>query len=64
MSGLDLLKKIRGIDELKEIPFLMITARAEQGNVISAVKENVSHFIIKPFSSQTLREKINIIFAK
>ncbi|MCY4524081.1 MAG: response regulator [Halobacteriovoraceae bacterium] len=64
MSGIDLLKKVRAKDELKEIPFLMITGRSEQRNVVSALKEKVTHFIIKPFSSKTLREKIDKIFTK
>ena len=62
MSGLDLLKKVRETDALKSTPFLMITAEAEQGNVVIAVKAGVSNFIVKPFSAQTLKEKINKIF--
>ena len=62
MSGLDLLKKMREIDSLKDLPFLMITAEAEQGNVVIAVKAGVSNFIVKPFSAQVLKEKIDKIF--
>ena len=57
MSGLDLLKKMRATDEFKKTPFLMITAEAEQGNVVIAVKAGVSNFIVKPFSAQVLKEK-------
>lgn len=64
MSGLELLKKVRSSDELKELPFLMITAEAEQGNVVVAVKAGVSNFIVKPFSASTLKEKIDKIFNK
>lgn len=62
MNGLELLKKMKDVDELKETPFLMITAEAEQGNVLVAVKEGVSNFIVKPFSTQLLKEKIQTIF--
>tara|TARA_B100000029_G_scaffold114067_1_gene106535 strand:+ start:1334 stop:1732 length:399 start_codon:yes stop_codon:yes gene_type:complete len=62
MSGLDLLKKMRSTDEFKKTPFLMITAEAEQGNVVIAVKAGVSNFIVKPFSAQVLKEKIDKIF--
>ena len=62
MSGLDLLKKMRATDEFKKTPFLMITAEAEQGNVVIAVKAGVSNFIVKPFSAQVLKEKIDKIF--
>lgn len=62
MSGLDLLKKMRDLEEYKKLPFLMITAEAEQGNVVIAVKAGVSNFIVKPFSAQVLKEKIDKIF--
>ena len=64
MSGLDLLKNIRETDHFKTLPFLMITAEAEQGNVVIAVKAGVSNFIVKPFSAQVLKEKIDKIFNK
>jgi two-component system chemotaxis response regulator CheY len=62
MSGLDLLKKVRDTEELKALPFLMITAEAEQGNVVIAVKAGVSNFIVKPFSAAVLKDKIEKIF--
>lgn len=62
MSGLDLIKKIRETEHLKKLPFLMVTAEAEQSNVVIAVKAGVSNFIVKPFSAVTLKEKIDKIF--
>ena len=62
MSGLDLLKNVRSTPGLEKLPFLMITAEAEQGNVVIAVKAGVSNFIVKPFSAQVLKEKIDRIF--
>jgi two-component system chemotaxis response regulator CheY len=64
MSGLDLLKNVRSTQGMEKLPFLMITAEAEQGNVVVAVKAGVSNFIVKPFSPQTLKEKIDKIFNK
>ena len=64
LNGLDLLKKIRATENLKATPFLMITAEAEQGNVVVAVKAGVSNFIVKPFSAQVLKEKIVKIFGQ
>ncbi len=62
MSGLDLLIKIRETENLKATPFLMITAEAEQSNVVKVVKAGVNNFIVKPFKPDTLREKIDKIF--
>ena len=64
MNGLDLLKKIKTLDSTKEIHFLMITTESEQGNVVVAVKEGVSNFIVKPFSTQILKEKIDKVLEK
>ncbi len=65
MSGLDLLKAIRGNDNAskKDIPVLMVTAEALQENIVMAAKEGVNNYIIKPFDAKTLAEKIDKIFA-
>ena len=64
MTGLELLKVIRADDALKHIPFLMVTAEAQQENIIEAVKSGVSNYIVKPFTAETLSQKINQIFIK
>lgn len=64
MTGLELLKVIRADDALKHIPFLMVTAEAQQENIIEAVKSGVSNYIVKPFTAETLSQKINQIFSK
>lgn len=64
MSGLELLKAVRSDKQLADIPFLMVTAEAQKENVIEAVKAKVSNYIIKPFTAETLAEKINQIMNK
>jgi two-component system chemotaxis response regulator CheY len=64
MTGLELIKVIRCDDALKHIPFLMVTAEAQQENIIEAVKSGVSNYIVKPFTAETLSQKINQIFNK
>ncbi|OPY04396.1 MAG: Chemotaxis protein CheY [Syntrophaceae bacterium PtaB.Bin038] len=61
MSGLDLLKAVRADDELKALPFLMVTAEALKDNVVAAVKAGVSNYIVKPFTAEVLNEKIEKI---
>jgi two-component system chemotaxis response regulator CheY len=58
MSGLELLKAVRGDAELAKTPFLMVTAEALQDNVVAAVKAGVSDYIVKPFTAEVLNEKI------
>jgi two-component system chemotaxis response regulator CheY len=64
MTGLDLLKAVRADEELKQTPFLMVTAEALQDNVIAAVKAGVSNYIVKPFTAEVLNEKISKILDK
>jgi len=64
MTGLELLKALKADDALKHIPFLMVTAEAQQENIIEAVKSGVSNYIVKPFTAETLSQKINQIFSK
>jgi two-component system chemotaxis response regulator CheY len=63
MTGIELLKSVRGDPKLAHLPFLMITAEAEKENIVEAVKSGVSNYIVKPFTAQTLQEKLNKIFA-
>jgi len=62
MSGLELLKVVRTTEEWKGLPFLMITAEGQKEHVVEAVKHRVSNYIVKPFTPETLMEKINKIF--
>ncbi|HCS50918.1 response regulator [Rubinisphaera sp.] len=56
MNGLDFLKEVRQIN--KTIPFLMITTEAERGNVVSAIQAGVTDYVIKPFTQDALRKKL------
>ena len=64
MSGLDLLKAIRSDEKLKSIPFLMVTAEAKKENIVIALQSGVNNYIVKPFTTETLKEKIDEIFSK
>ena len=62
MSGLDLLKAVRADENLKPIPVLLVTAEALKENVVEAVKAGVNNYVVKPFTAETLKEKIDAIF--
>ncbi|MBU0995529.1 MAG: chemotaxis response regulator CheY [Proteobacteria bacterium] len=61
MTGLELLKRVRSDDALKEIPFLMVTAEAQKQNVIEAVQAGVSNYVVKPFTAEAISEKLQKI---
>ncbi len=62
MTGLELLKEVRADSELANTPFIMVTAEAQQDNIILAVKAKVSQYVVKPFTAEPLGEKIEKVF--
>jgi len=62
MNGLDLLKAIKADAALKDLPVMMVTAEAQQQNIVVAVKAGASNYIVKPFTAEVLEEKISKIF--
>lgn len=58
MSGEEFLALVRGNEDYKCIPFIMVTAESFQENVMAAIKLGVSNYIVKPFSAEQLRNKI------
>lgn len=58
MNGYELLTAVRGNASLKTLPFLMITAEGEVKNVKMALQAGVSGYILKPFTAEKLKEKL------
>jgi two-component system chemotaxis response regulator CheY len=63
MPGIELLNQVRSDDQLRGIPFVMVTAEAKKENILEAVKAGVSSYIVKPFTAETVSEKLKKIFA-
>jgi two-component system chemotaxis response regulator CheY len=64
MTGIDLLRAIRGDARLAKLPVLMVTAEAQRDQIIEAAQAGVNGYIIKPFTAVTLKEKIDKIFQR
>ena len=62
MTGIDLLRNIRADAALRGLPVLMVTAEAKKENIIEAAKAGASGYVVKPFTSATLDEKLSKIF--
>ena len=63
MTGYELLKKVRAENSISKTPFIMVTAESKTENVIAAKKAGVNNYIVKPFNAQTLKGKIDAVFA-
>jgi two-component system chemotaxis response regulator CheY len=64
MTGYELLREVRADPGLAKTPFIMVTAESKTDNVIAAKKAGVSNYIVKPFNAQTLKSKIEAVFAE
>ncbi len=64
MPGIEMLRAIRADEKLKHIPVLMVTAEAQKENLIEAIQAGVNNYVVKPFTAETMQEKINKIFNK
>lgn len=64
MTGIELLRAVRADERLKDLPVLMVTAEAKKEQIVMAAQEGVNGYIVKPFTAQTLKEKIEKIFER
>ncbi|MBY0470023.1 response regulator [bacterium] len=61
MTGVDLLRALRSAKETRDIPFLMVTARGDQGHIAEATQAGVTDYVVKPFNAAQLGEKISAV---
>ncbi len=64
MNGFEMLRQIRALPSLKELPVLMVTAEAKKEDIINAAQIGASGYIVKPFTKATLEEKLVKIISK
>ncbi len=64
MQGIDLLKAVRSDPELASLPVLMVTAESKRDQIVEAAQAGVNGYVVKPFTAQTLKEKIDKIFER
>ena len=58
MDGLTFVTVLRSMEEYKSIPILMVTTRSVKDDIVSALKAGVNNYIVKPFTPDTLKQKI------
>ena len=63
MDGLTLVTTIRSMEEYKSIPILMVTTRSVKEDIVEALKAGVNNYIAKPFTPDTLKQKIEQVLA-
>jgi len=62
MNGQELVEELRKMDKYKNVPILMITTRGMQDDVMTAIKSGVNGYIVKPFTPEVLKKKMQELF--
>ena len=55
MDGYEFCRKVKGDPATKDIPFILLTALSDPGDIITGLQCGADNFIIKPFESDLLR---------
>ena len=63
VSGIDLARALRARPDGKSVPILMVTTRSVKEDIIAAVQAGVNNYIVKPFTPEVLKEKIDQLLA-
>lgn len=61
LDGLGLLRAVRGHPVIAKTAFIMLTGRADTNLVQEAVKLGVNNYIVKPFTLDTLKKKVEAV---
>jgi len=64
MTGIELLHQVRADERLSSLPVLMVTAEAKRDQIVEAAQSGVNGYVVKPFTAQALKEKIEKIFER
>lgn len=63
LSGPELARALRAREDGRSVPILMVTARSTRDDIIEALASGVSSYVVKPFTPQVLKEKIDQLCA-
>ena len=63
MDGFEFVKVIRSMDEFKDIPVLMVTTRSIKEDIMEAMRIGVNNYVVKPFTPETLKQKIDQVLS-
>ena len=64
MDGLGLLRAVRGHPAARKIPFILVTGRGDRELVVKAAQAGANNYVVKPFTADILREKIEQVIGK
>jgi len=63
MNGIEFVRSLRAAEGTSKLPVLMVTTNAAQDDIVEALRAGVSNYVVKPFTPDTIREKIDAVLA-
>lgn len=64
MSGLEFIRTIRRTAEHRDTPVLMVTTNAAKDDIVEALRAGVTNYVVKPFTPETIKEKIDAVLGR
>lgn len=61
MTGIEFVRSVRASKTREQLPILMVTTNAAHDDIVAAVEAGVNNYVVKPFTPETMREKIQAV---
>jgi DNA-binding response OmpR family regulator len=63
-TGLEVTRSLRGQDSTKDIPVILLTARAQEADVASGFEAGADDYVKKPFSPKDLQSRVQTLLER
>mgnify|MGYP001155131242 FL=1 len=63
LGGLEFVQQLRQREDGRRVPVLMVTTRSARDDIVAAAQAGVNNYVVKPFTPQVLKEKIDQVLA-
>jgi two-component system chemotaxis response regulator CheY len=63
MNGIEFVRSLRAMEGKQQLPVLMVTTNAAKEDIVEALRAGVTNYVVKPFTPDTIREKIEAVMA-
>ncbi len=63
MNGIEFIRSLRASERSSKLPVLMVSTNAAQDDIVEALRAGVTSYVVKPFTQDTIREKIDAVLA-
>ena len=64
MNGIEFIRSLRAMDGKQQLPVLMVTTNAAKDDIVEALRAGVNNYVVKPFTPDTIKEKIDAVLAR